>query len=115
MRISDWSSDVCSSDLDGFADEQRMQSRVIECDPPRRLVFTWDGDSDVTIYLEPRGNEVLLTVVHRYLGSRNRVLMHSAGWHAHLALLVARTSGQRPETFWDRWIERTRTRLNSRP
>src|SRR3546814_9161150 len=22
---------------DGFADEQRMQSRVIECDPPRRL------------------------------------------------------------------------------
>src|SRR3546814_7463888 len=126
MRISDWSSDVCSSDLDaglrrqwlaggddvqpragtslelvwrndeltdppgkhpdGFADEQRMQSRVIECDPPRRLAFTWDGDSDVTIDLEPRGNEVLLTVAHRHLGSRNRVLMHSAGWHAHLDL-----------------------------
>src|SRR3546814_15711801 len=25
---------------DGFADEQRMQSRIIECDPPRRLAFT---------------------------------------------------------------------------
>src|SRR3546814_19761568 len=81
-----------------------MQSLVIECDPPRRLVFTWDGDSDVTIDLEPRGNEVLLTVVHRHLGSRNRVLMHSAGWHAHLDLPVDRTSGQRPEPFWDRWI-----------
>src|SRR3546814_8263921 len=80
-----------------------MQSRVIECDPPRRLAFTWDGDSDVTIDLEPRGIEVLLTVVHRHLGSRNRVLMHSAGWHAHLDLLVVRTSGQRPEPFWNRW------------
>src|SRR3546814_3377558 len=79
-----------------------MQRRFIECEPPRRLVFTWDGDSDVTIDLEPRGNEVLLTVVHRHPGSRNRVLMHSAGWHAHLDLLVDRTSGQRPEPFWDR-------------
>src|SRR3546814_19140211 len=76
-----------------------MQSRIIECDPPRRLAFTWDGDSDVTIDLEPRGHEVLLTVVHRHLGSRHRVLMHSAGWPAPLHLLVFRTPGQRPEPF----------------
>src|SRR3546814_11911592 len=77
-----------------------MQSRVIECDPPLRLVFTWDDDSDVTIDLEPRGNEVLLTVVHPHLGSRNPVLMHSAGWHAHLDLLVDRTRRQLPDPFW---------------
>ena len=89
---------------DGFGDEHRLQSRVIECDPPRRLAFTWDGDSDVAIDLEPRGDKVLLTLVHRHLGSRNRVLMHGAGWHAHLDLLVDRISGRRPEPFWDSWI-----------
>ena len=88
---------------EGFGDEHRMQSRVIECDPPHRLAFTWDGDSDVAIDLEPRGNEVLLTLVHRHLGSRNRVLMHSAGWHVHLDLLVDRASGRRPQPFWDGW------------
>ena len=87
-----------------FGGEHRQQSRVIECDPPRRLAFTWDGDSDVTIDLEPRGNDVLLTLVHRHLGNRNRVLMHGAGWHAHLDLLVDRVGGQRPAPFWDSWI-----------
>ena len=89
---------------DGFGDEHRLQSRVTECDPPRRLAFTWDGDSDVAIDLEPRGDKVLLTLVHRHLGNRNRVLMHGAGWHAHLDLLVDRISGRRPEPFWDSWI-----------
>src|SRR3546814_6867929 len=51
---------------ESFGGEHRQQSRVIECDPPRRLAFTWDGDSDVTIELEPRGNQVLLTLVHRH-------------------------------------------------
>src|SRR3546814_12718486 len=69
---------------ESFGGEHRQQSLVIECDPPRRLAFTWDGDSDVTIELEPRGNQVLLTLVHRHLGNRNRVRMHSAGWHAPL-------------------------------
>src|SRR3546814_3498142 len=115
MRISDWSSDVCSSDLitdaglrrqwlaggddvqpragtsfemvwrndeltdppgerpESFGGEHRQQSRVIECDPPRRLAFTWDGDSDVTIELEPRGNQVLLTLVHRPLVYRTHI------------------------------------------
>jgi uncharacterized protein YndB with AHSA1/START domain len=27
----------------GFGDEHRMQSRITEFDPPRRLAFTWQG------------------------------------------------------------------------
>ncbi|MDN5781278.1 MAG: SRPBCC family protein [Luteimonas sp.] len=89
---------------DDFGGEHRMQGRIIECDPPRRLAFTWSGDSDVTITLEPRGDDVLLTLVHRRLGDHNRVLMHSAGWHAHLDLLVDRVHGRRPEPFWNSWL-----------
>jgi len=88
---------------DDLGGEHRMHSRVTECDPPRRLAFTWGGDSDVTITLEPRGDEVLLVLVHRHLGDRARVLSHSAGWHAHLDLLVDRVRGQRPRPFWDSW------------
>lgn len=89
---------------DGFGDEHRMQSRITEYDPPRRLAFTWSGDSDVSITLEPRGDEVLLTLVHRRLGDRNRVLMHSAGWHAHLDLLADRLRSAQSAPFWDTWL-----------
>lgn len=89
---------------DGFGDEHRMQSRITEYDPPHRLAFSWDGDSDVTIELAPRGDDVQLTLVHRHLGNRNRVLMHSAGWHAHLDLLADRISGRKSEPFWNGWL-----------
>src|SRR3546814_20579150 len=89
---------------ESFGGEHRMQSSVIECDPPRRLAFTWDGDSDVTIDLEPRANEVPLTVVHRHLGSRHRVMLHIAGWHSHLALPVILTRGQLTTPLRTPWI-----------
>jgi uncharacterized protein YndB with AHSA1/START domain len=89
---------------DGFGEEHRMQSRITEYDPPHRLAFSWDGDSDVTIELEPRGDNVQLTLVHRHLGNRNRVLMHSAGWHAHLDLLADRVSGRKSAPFWNTWL-----------
>src|SRR3546814_11735237 len=66
---------------ESFGGEHRQQSRVIECDPPRRLAFTWDGDSDVTLELDPRGNQVLLTLAHSPLGNRNRVRPHPAREH----------------------------------
>src|SRR6185436_8555320 len=43
---------------DGFSEEHRMASRIVEADPPRKLVFTWDGSGDVSIELEPRGDKV---------------------------------------------------------
>ena len=46
---------------EGFGEEHRMESRILELDPPRKLVFTWGKeDSDVSMTLEPRGEKVLL-------------------------------------------------------
>lgn len=87
----------------GYSDEHRMQSRLTEVDPPRRLSFTWNGSGDVTFELEPQGNAVLLTVTHRRLPDRSALLQVSAGWHMHLDILVARASGEEPAPFWDSW------------
>jgi uncharacterized protein YndB with AHSA1/START domain len=85
----------------GFGDEHRMQSRITEFDPPRKLAFTWQGSGDVSFELEPRGNKVLLTVIHRRLPDRATLLKVGPGWHMHLDVLVARATGEEPEPFWD--------------
>ena len=87
----------------GFSEEHRMQSRITEFDPPRKLAITWGNSGDVSFELEPRGKDVLLTVIHRRLPDRNMMLMVGAGWHMHLDILVARVSGNAPEPFWDGW------------
>ncbi|HEY1944557.1 MAG TPA: SRPBCC family protein [Roseiarcus sp.] len=87
----------------GFSDEHRMQSRITELDPPRKLSFSWSGSGDVTFELTPQGDEVLLTVIHRRLPDRGRLLMVGAGWHRHLDILVDRARGREPEPFWDGW------------
>jgi uncharacterized protein YndB with AHSA1/START domain len=87
---------------DGSAVEHRMLTKILELDPPRHIVFTFGNNGDVTIDLEPKGNEVLLTLVHRRLPDRSTMLRVSAGWHTHLDILVARASGKEPATpFWD--------------
>lgn len=85
----------------GFGDERRMRSRITELDPPRKLAFAWEGSGDVSFELEPKGNEVLLTVIHRRLPDRATLLRVGAGWHMHLDVLIARTTGKEPEPFWD--------------
>ena len=85
----------------GFSDEHRMQSRITELDPRRKLAIAWEGSGDVSFELEPKGNEVLLTLIHRRLPDRANLLGVGAGWHAHLDVLVARATGKEPEPFWD--------------
>jgi len=85
----------------GFAHERRMQSQIIELDPPRKLAFAWEGSGDVSFELEPKGNEVMLTVIHRLLPDRANLLGVGAGWHTHLDVLVARVTGKEPAPFWD--------------
>jgi uncharacterized protein YndB with AHSA1/START domain len=89
----------------GFAAEHRMQSRITELDPPRRLSIAWSNSGDVTFDLEPRGEQVLLTVTHRRLPDRGTTLMVGAGWHMHLDVLVARVTGAEPKPFWDGWSQ----------
>jgi len=85
----------------GFGDEHRMQSRITELDPPRKLCFAWKDSGDVSIELEAKGDEVLLTLIHRRLPNRSTMLGVSTGWHVHLDLLVARARGEEPPPFWD--------------
>jgi uncharacterized protein YndB with AHSA1/START domain len=87
----------------GFGEEHRMQSRITELDPPRKLVFTWGSTGGVSFELEPRGNNVLLTVIHSRVTDRATLLNVSSGWHMHLDILVARATGKEPGPFWDGW------------
>jgi uncharacterized protein YndB with AHSA1/START domain len=87
----------------GFSEEHRMQGRITELDPPRKLAIAWRDTGDVSFDLEPVGNDVLLTLIHRRLPDRAAMLKVGAGWHMHLDILVARARGQKPEPFWDGW------------
>jgi uncharacterized protein YndB with AHSA1/START domain len=87
----------------GFSEEHRMQGRITELDPPRKLAIAWRDTGDVSFDLEPVGNDVLLTLIHRRLPDRAVMLKVGAGWHMHLDILVARARGQEPEPFWDGW------------
>ena len=87
----------------GFGDEHKMQSRITALDPPRKLAFTWGSTGGVSFELEPKGNEVLLTVIHLRLPDRGMLLMVGPGWHMHLDVLVARMRGTETEPFWDGW------------
>jgi uncharacterized protein YndB with AHSA1/START domain len=88
---------------EGFGAEHRLESRILTFEPGRKLAFTWN-QGEVSFELEPAGDKVLLTVIHRRLPDRAQLLNVSAGWHAHLDVLVTRISGK-PQTasFWDGW------------
>ena len=85
----------------GFSAEHRMTSQVLAFDPPRKLAISWGEKGEVSFDLEPQGEAVLLTVIHRRLPDRSVTLNVSAGWHTHLDLLVMRLTGQAPGPFWD--------------
>ena len=90
---------------EGFDEEHRMDSRITELDPPHRLGFEFGQSGDVTIDLEERGDEVLLTLTHRRLPGREIMLKVAAGWHAHLDVLAAKAAGEAPPPFWANWSE----------
>jgi uncharacterized protein YndB with AHSA1/START domain len=84
----------------GFGEEHRLQSRIIDIDPPRKLVFGWHDEAEVAMTLEPKGAEVLLRIVHSRLPNRPNIVGVSAGWHAHLDLLADIMNGRKPDPFW---------------
>lgn len=88
---------------EGFPEEQRMQSRITELEPLRKLSIAWSNSGDVTFELEPKGTGVLLTVIHRRLPDRSTMVKVSAGWHMHLEVLDARANDREPASFWEGW------------
>jgi uncharacterized protein YndB with AHSA1/START domain len=97
----------------GYAAEHKMQSRITELDPPRKLSFAWEGSGDVSFELEPKDGEVLLTVTHRRLPNRGMKVGVGSGWHAHLDLLAARLTAAPAGPFWDR-VSRLRKEYEQR-
>jgi uncharacterized protein YndB with AHSA1/START domain len=87
----------------GHSAEHRMEARITELDPPRKLAITWGSTGGVSFELEPRGNDVLLTLIHHRVTDRAMLLSVSGGWHMHLDVLVARISGTEPQPFWQGW------------
>lgn len=88
---------------EGFGEEHRLESRITELDPPRRLGISWGDTGGVSFTLEPRGSEVLLTLVHSSISERATRLNISAGWHTHLDVLADRCAGRNPPPFWEGW------------
>lgn len=85
------------------AGEVHLHGRITECDPPKVLAFDWgngERPSHVRFELTPRGDQVLLQVVHSRLPDRGQMLSVSGGWHTHLGILQARLQGTEPEGFW---------------
>ena len=75
--------------------------RLLAGGAPRKLGTAQAGG--VSFELDPKGDEVLLTVVHRRLPDRATLLKVAAGGHAHLDILVARATGETPAPFRDGW------------
>ena len=89
---------------DGTPEEHRMECEVVRAEPPHVLVLGWGGSgSEVRFDLALEGAEVKLTVTHSRLPSRDMMLGVSAGWHAHLDLLVARLRETELPKFWANW------------
>ena len=88
----------------GASKEHRLQSQITELDPPRKLAITWGTTGGVSFELEPRGEKVLLTVIHHRVADRTTLLNVSGGWHMHLNVLAARLNDEAPEPFWDGWV-----------
>ena len=86
----------------GASGEHRMQSRITELDPPRKLAITWGQAGGVSFELAPQGSQVLLTLTHSGVPDRSTLLSVSSGWHVHLDILGAVLRDERPEPFWER-------------
>lgn len=82
--------------------------RITQCDPPRMLAYTWgeEGEnSEVVFELAPQGGQVLLTLTHRKLPTREEMVNVSGGWHLHLTMLQHQLEGAEPPRFWDKHAE----------
>lgn len=103
-----WRNDELSASADerpeGFPVEHRASCRMTDVQAPRRLGFTWPGVGEVTIQLDPAGEDVLMTITHRRLADRSQILLVGAGWHVHADILAARLAGTTPPSLWNEWV-----------
>lgn len=90
---------------EGFGDEHRMICEVMAIDAPHMLAISWGSTGGVTFTLEEKGDEVLLTIVHKRVEDPSVLLNVSAGWHSHVDVLEARLRGTTPVPHWDNFAQ----------
>ena len=84
--------------------EQNVSEGVItRLEPLRLLAHTWiwkGQDTEVSYELQPRGKEVLLTIVHRRVQGRDLTASVMGGWDVHTGILADLLNGVEPRPFW---------------
>lgn len=90
---------------EGMPAENSQACIIEEWDPPHKLAYSWGENGLVSFELKPAGNRVLMTLVHSKLPRRGTMVGVSAGWHAHLDVLIGVMEGQKFGPFWDHWSE----------
>ena len=82
---------------------KRFEGRITQLEPMRLLAHTWkwgEADTDVVYTLEPRGKDVLLTIVHRLPADTAVLKGVGGGWAAHVGILEDLLTGAKPRPFW---------------
>lgn len=78
-----------------------LKGKVLACEPPHLLSFTWGDGSEVTFELTGLQQGVLVVITHRKLKQDKASLLSvSSGWHTHMAILLAYLEGETPDNFW---------------
>lgn len=78
-----------------------FEARITAIDPPRLLAFTGVNEDDETrIELSEEGGRVRLVLVQTPSADLTQRIGTSAGWQAHLAILVDVLKGRKPRGFW---------------
>jgi uncharacterized protein YndB with AHSA1/START domain len=109
-NVSDWKPGSAWEHREPDTGTLKMTGKVVECDPPRRLVITWvdpkqtadpDAHSRVTFELEPLEEMVRLTVTHDQLvpgSSMDKGIQN--GWPRVLSSLKSFLETGKPLPIW---------------
>ncbi len=102
-----WRNDELDTELgarpEGKSSEHTAKMRVTVCEPPRKLAYIFGDAGEVSFELKPAGDKILLTLIHSKAPDRGTMLGVSAGWHAHVDVLVGILTGRKSKPFWDNW------------
>ena len=81
----------------------RWSEEVLAIEPPHMIAFGWEEGKagKVTITLTDAGDgKTRLVLIHRGLRGEEDARNFGGGWHAHLAVLAKRLSGEAVPDFW---------------
>jgi uncharacterized protein YndB with AHSA1/START domain len=83
---------------------KKTEGVITRLEPNRVLAHTWiwpDGTTtEVTYELQPRGKDVLLTIINGRLEGRDITASVMGGWDVHTGILEDILKGVPPRPFW---------------